>query len=50
MYELAPEYLFRLMIPSQCPVIIGNNVPISITDHEPDPDFETMRRVLDVSI
>ena len=34
---------------SQCPVIIGNNVPISITDHEPDPEFETTLRVLDVS-
>ena len=38
------------MCVSSCPIIIGNNSPISIQGHEPDPSFETTLRVLEVSI
>ncbi|KAL8797596.1 MAG: hypothetical protein Q9195_000413 [Heterodermia aff. obscurata] len=33
-----------------CPIIIGNNSPISTLGHEPDPNFETTLRVLEVSV
>ena len=42
--------LISLMCISPCPIIIGNNSPISIQGHEPDPNFETTLRVLEVSI
>ena len=31
-----------------CPVLIGNHSPIDTTGHEPDPQFETILRVLDI--
>lgn len=34
---------------SPCPIIIGNNTSISITNHEPDPELETTLRALNVS-
>ena len=33
---------------SQCPIMVGNDDPISIQDNEPDEKFDTSLRVLEV--
>ena len=47
--EFSRSTTLLLITFSPCPIMIGNNTPISITDHEPDPEFETTLRVLNVS-
>lgn len=47
-----PPLKFSLLLTccSFCPIIIGNDSPISIQDHEPDPGFETTLRILEVFV
>lgn len=33
---------------SSCPILIGNDTRINTSNHEPDPDFDTILRVLEV--
>ena len=39
--------LLRQLKLDYCPIIIGNNHSIDTTDHEPDPQYETIMRVLE---
>lgn len=41
-YECIDEY-------SQCPIMIGNNAHVDTSNNEPDAEFDTSLRVLEVS-